>query len=48
MLNTKLFNFHDLVLITALVIVVHYFAHPLYQRIDGASAQNTPPVPGGS
>lgn len=34
MLNTKLFNFHDAILIFSIVIIWHILANPIYDAID--------------
>lgn len=41
MLNTKLFNFHDAILIMAIVIIWHILANPLYDAIDAKISKNS-------
>lgn len=38
--NTSFLNFHDIVLIAAVAIIVHVFVQPLYNRIDGKTSNN--------
>ncbi len=38
MINTKLFNFHDVIIVAAIVIIWHIVANPLYDKIDARFA----------
>lgn len=40
MLNTKLFNLHDIILIGAIVIIVHVLARPLFDTIGAKPASS--------
>lgn len=39
--NTDFLNFHDIVLIMAIAVIMHIFVQPLYDRIDGKANVNT-------